>query len=358
MEKTAQTTSVQTVSSKSKDTNNLKPLQEIQPLATDENNLLSLLDNCRIDITQNYIPPEPILTMQGAFEDSNVTVFSRGDISAVTGKAKSRKTFFNVLIAKYILEDDKNTVLYIDTEQAQHHTFKIEQRIYRLMDWEENLNNDRLNVYSLRELNTEQRFLSIEKLIIKHNPTFVFLDGIRDVMFDFNDNKESIKIIDTLMRLSSKYQTHICNVLHENKGQNTEMRGHLGTELQNKSETVISITKSGETSTVEPRYCRNSDFKKFSFEVKNGLPVECEMRINNKSDENLRNLFNELLPKGKTLSYTELVKCIRDKKGIGESAAKKNITNALEKGFINKNQINHYYSVDNNENEEDENLPF
>lgn len=327
---------------------------------TENNEFENELNNCFIDIEREYTPPPPILQLAGEYVE-RVTVFSKGDISAVTGKAKSRKTFFNVLIASYILsENDTNTVLYIDTEQGKDHTKKIADRIYKFMDWE-NLYNPRVNIYALREFNTEKRFKSVEFLITRHSPTIVFLDGVRDILYDFNDAKESAETINTLMRLSTKYQTHILCVLHENKGANTEMRGHLGTELQNKSETVISITKKNDISEVIPRYCKNGDFKAFSFSVVNGLPAVNDSVLETRQNAKLRALLNELLPCGVTKSYSELTDLISEKKGITNEGAKKNIKNATENGLIKKNGIGHYYSSDNNLNNEEnetEGLPF
>ena len=45
------------------------------------------------------------------------------------------------------------------------------------------------------------------------------------------------------MEWSSKYDLHIHCVLHQNKGDNN-VRGHIGTEMNNKAETVLVITKS------------------------------------------------------------------------------------------------------------------
>lgn len=75
----------------------------------------------------------------------------------------------------------------------------------------------------------------------------VFLDGVRDIMHNFNDIRESSTIADLLMRLSSVYSCHICCVLYENKS-DANAHGHAGTELQNKSETVIYVSKDAQTS--------------------------------------------------------------------------------------------------------------
>ncbi len=73
----------------------------------------------------------------------------------------------------------------------------------------------------------------------------VIIDGIRDLMLDINSTSESVEVINKMMEWSSKYDLHIHCVLHLNKGDNN-VRGHIGTEMSNKAETVLVITKSAE----------------------------------------------------------------------------------------------------------------
>jgi hypothetical protein len=68
---------------------------------------------------------------------------------------------------------------------------------------------------------------------------------------------------------------HIMTALHQNKG-DTNARGHLGTEIINKAETIISVTKdTGDPlmSIVEAEYIREKEFSPFAFRIStNGLP--------------------------------------------------------------------------------------
>ena len=57
--------------------------------------------------------------------------------------------------------------------------------------------------------------------------------------------------------------THILCVLHTNPGSD-KARGHLGSSLQRKAETVIFVHRNGESSVVEPQFCRNEPFERFA----------------------------------------------------------------------------------------------
>lgn len=61
-------------------------------------------------------------------------------------------------------------------------------------------------------------------------------------MLDINSTGESVEVINKMMEWSSKYDLHIHCVLHLNKGDNN-VRGHIGTEMSNKAETVLVISK-------------------------------------------------------------------------------------------------------------------
>jgi len=77
------------------------------------------------------------------------------------------------------------------------------------------------------------------------------------------------------MRWSSGYNLHIHTVLHLNKGDDNT-RGHIGTELNNKAETVLQITKSqqdGNISEVKAMHIRDREFDPFAFRINdNALP--------------------------------------------------------------------------------------
>ena len=92
------------------------------------------------------------------------------------------------------------------------------------------------------------------------------LDGVVDICEDYNDQKNSRRLIDHLKVLTAKHKTLLIPVLH-NARSTGSARGHLGTEIINKSKAVINVKKYKELqfSTVEFEYIRGvaepSDFK-------------------------------------------------------------------------------------------------
>ncbi|MFS2373817.1 mobilization protein, partial [Bacteroides uniformis] len=93
--------------------------------------------------------------------------------------------------------------------------------------------------------------------------------GIRDMVYDINSPSESTRIISKLMQWTDDRQIHIHTILHQNKG-DENARGHIGTELNNKAETVLQVEKdkgNGDISHVSAIHIRAMDFEPFAFRI-------------------------------------------------------------------------------------------
>jgi hypothetical protein len=77
------------------------------------------------------------------------------------------------------------------------------------------------------------------------------------------------------MQWTDERQIHIHTILHQNKA-DENARGHIGTELNNKAETVLEVAKDkfdGNISTVQAIHIRAMDFQPFAFRInENALP--------------------------------------------------------------------------------------
>jgi hypothetical protein len=255
-----------------------------QPELSDAD-IVAFLHDAEIDFSEELAPPPVCLeVVQGGV---GAIIGTRGNFSMVIGKAKSRKTFFiTIALAAAINTDpvlgifrgslpaDKSNVLYFDTEQGKYHVQKAARRVLRLS----NMNTpDNFRAYGLRKHNPQERLQIIDTAINSiPNVGLVVIDGVRDLVSSINDEELATMLASKLLKWTEEKELHIICVLHQNKGDNNA-RGHLGTELQNKAETVLSITKdkdNGERSIVEAEYCREQEFEPFAFEIdEQGLPV-------------------------------------------------------------------------------------
>lgn len=347
------------------DTDNLKPDFDFSAIQSNADNSIQQkadeLEKYLVRATDE-IPPPPIALK------INDTIFGTlGNISMIIGKAKSRKSFYlTLLTASFVsgepiyqtfenmLPEGKKNILFFDTEQSKYHISLSLKRICQLSG---NSNPKNLKVYGLRPEKPEKRLKLIEQAIYSQPELgFVFIDGIRDLVTSINDEEQATMITSKLLKWSEELNIHIVVVLHQNKS-NENARGHLGTELLNKCETILSIAKSEgdkDISVVEPTDCRNKEPDVFAFEIIEGLPVPAEnyeIRTETKTKkfdtadlsgwqlfEILKTAFNE--SKSDKIGYSELVRQVKfaykklHRKNLGDNRTKDIITLGKNVGFL------------------------
>ncbi len=298
---------------------------------------------CLVDPTSPR-PDEPvILTIDGQ------PVANQGGITTNLGKAKSRKTHHNTHQAaafvrggklgnhEAILPPDKNIVLYFDTEQQAGEAWDVVNKIRRTA----RTGLDRLRYFSLRPFNPKQRTQFIDYTIsTTAGVGVVFIDGVRDLVSNINDPDEATEALTALMRWTNNYHLHIFATLHLNKSDNNA-RGHLGTELMNKSQTIINIEKSdsGPFSIVSFTDGRGMGFKPYALGYDSeGLPADFttdEVTPAKKGKKPITpgeiaiNIHHKRLQKtipAAGLKYADLVQAIREAYAIGRDKAREFVT--------------------------------
>ena len=205
-----------------------------------------------------------------------------GNFSASIGKAKSKKTFNvaaltaaalkngTVLHYRASFPEGKRGILYIDTEQGRPHCQQVLRRILRLAGLPEEQDPDNLVMLTLRKFPPDMRLAIVDHAIgtIPHLG-LVIIDGIRDLLYDINSPKEATDIISRFMQWTDDRQIHIHTILHQNKN-DENARGHIGTELNNKAETVMQIEVDKEErsiSVVKAIHIRDREFEPFAFRI-------------------------------------------------------------------------------------------
>ena len=273
--------------------NNIPDLRTPEQIAMDE------LRPHLLDAREDY--PEPYYML----EFNGVPFSALGGIQALTGQKKNGKTFvISQLIAVCLAPDSPRVhdnlpgltvpqrtlehlghlpkVLWIDTEMEKLNSAKVLRRVHWLIGQDMNVPHERFNVLWLRTIEAtpsepafEKRKRLIKLAIEMLSPDIVFIDGVRDIIGDFNDNAQSSALVQELMALAEKRGICIWNVLHMNprpgNDDESKMRGHLGTELGNKvTDTLASVkskTASGVTFTVKQLDARGKDLDDWKFEV-------------------------------------------------------------------------------------------
>jgi len=144
------------------------------------------------------------------------------------------------------------------------------RRILTLAGLDTSHDDRRLVFLALRKFTPEESITIIEDTLrdVPH-VGLVIIDGVRDLLHDINNPVEATMVVSKLMRWTDCGQLHLHTVLHQNKG-DKNARGHIGTELDNKAETVMLVEKDrlqAEVSTVKPVFTRGMDFPPFAFRI-------------------------------------------------------------------------------------------
>jgi hypothetical protein len=245
-------------------------------------NLLDTIDARRI------LPSTEIKPHEFLFQWNDKPCFARGELVALTGKAKSGKTYVcSILMALAVkrqlmglqrLQDEPMKVVWIDTEQSADSTQEILCiRIASLIEQE--VPENQYFVYNLRPDNWQDRLHLVITCIGLHQPDLVIFDGIRDVVGDINNYQEAQSVLEKMLGVASFYNCCIVCVLHQNKSlEDKTLRGALGTELQNKSYETYECQKDPDTRLFTMRQIATRKYDithKLEFTVnQEGLPVE------------------------------------------------------------------------------------
>ena len=264
---------------------------------TDDDRLLE-----QLRITRDKKLPD----MQFLFRIFGKPCFPRGELVAVTGKAKSGKTLFTsmlmaccvcdeVLQVQRPFEDIDDTwqcqpirCLWYDTEQSEQSTQDIlRHRILPMAgllteEGKGKKEEDFYDIFNVRSLYYEERLRLFEKAVRKYRPDLLLLDGVRDLLADINDGVKAQEIVERLMKLAQETNCCLVCVLHQNKGaEDRNLRGWIGTELMNKAFEVYSCEKVKPENifVVEQTHTRKYDLDGLMFfrmDTETALPVVCE----------------------------------------------------------------------------------
>ncbi len=257
-------------------------------------------------------PEKELKPMEFLFQLYGKPCFPRRELVAITGKAKSGKTFVTSMLmaccqsrdvlAFQRIGDDPFRVLWYDTEQSDESTQDIlKNRIIRLLNnTNTNLTNPTNNscnlcnswseksidVFNVRGVAWKERRNLLCEAVTRCKPDLVIVDGIRDLVNDINDGVLAQEVMEELMHLATEHDCCIVCVLHQNKsGEDHNLRGWIGTELMNKAFEVYSCEKllPQRIFSLEQTLTRKYDIERtMYFEVgDDGLPVSCGVPTDN-----------------------------------------------------------------------------
>ena len=183
----------------------------------------------------------------------------------------------------------------------------------------------------------------------------VVIDGIADLVKSANDEAESVAVIDELYRLAGIYNTCILCVLHFVPN-GLKLRGHLGSELQRKAATILSIEKDEEPtqSVVKALKVREGSpldvpLMLFAWDKKAGMHVykgeKPREEKEKRKERELVNVARDIFGRQTRITYIDLCEQLQQVLDIKERTAKSYIRFMRERDIITKDTTNQSYFV-------------
>jgi hypothetical protein len=138
-------------------------------------------------------------------------------------------------------------ICYVDTERnlSEQLPYALQQ-IQVMAGYDIEDNPDNFDYISLLEFERKERFDVLNEYLdhirLKYDRhILIVLDVITDCVYNFNDAKDSMALIDMMNISINRYDVTFLCLIHENPGSIDKARGHLGTEIMNKASTVIQV---------------------------------------------------------------------------------------------------------------------
>ena len=178
----------------------------------------------------------------------------------------------------------------------------------------------------------------------------VVIDGIADLVKSANDETESVAVIDELYRLAGIYNTCILCVLHFVPN-GLKLRGHLGSELQRKAATILSIEKDDEPtqSVVKALKVRDGSpldvpLMLFAWDKETGMHVykgeKPRKEKEKRKERELVNVARDIFGRQTRITYIDLCEQLQQVLDIKERTAKSYIRFMRERDIITKDTAN------------------
>ena len=364
------------------------------------------IDNDFLDFDKPYRPPRYTMEREG------VPFADVGEIHIISGKPGNGKTgLMSQLIAATLGGKFGNTIarqvghkinggdeyqviptrlLYVDTEQGEDDTIGFKNRVISMTGLSKDEVKAHMKILRLRDTElAKDRWRKILKTIWQTQPTDIFLDGMLDIVEDYNDQKECQPIIRKCMMLATYYDTSLWAVLHENPMVD-KLVGTLGSITQRKVSEIFTVIKVKQADLKEND--RRADLPDIYFKVKQvkargrdvadwlfryetnaggwGQPVEIDDKGNKTANHDEAatkesiSLFKDLNWTQNGVAYNDLETHLQYKKGVVDGPKRSKIINqALDCQVIystgSRGHRKFFYKGNNDfENDNQEALPF
>ena len=250
---------------------------------------------------------------------------------------------------KLHLPTDRRKLCYFDTESSDYDFFRQINKIKGFCEM--SVLPDYFNAYQVRQDGSGLIRRMIETYL-DANPdcAVIIIDGLLDLLVNYNDEKESSLLTKWLKKITKIYNVLLVTVLHQSKS-NLSTTGHIGSASDRFAQSTLDIVKEKEKNAyvLTSRFMRSdSDFDPITLINFNGIfqQVETEQKTSTGKkatdlpDTESRSLCFQII--SVPSNYNDISDEIIERTATSKGYAKNLIKIWINKGWIIKNKENKY----------------
>lgn len=307
-----------------------------------------------------YSPNKKPVEPKPRFWVANKMICTPGNLTTISAQPKAGKSAaIGAMIASTFAESDADclgfvsenpdglAVVHLDTEQCKFDHWEGIQRAIRRAKvdaappW--------LRSYCLTGFPAADVRAAIPILIKQAAKQFgsvhsVFIDGIADAVPDVNDAEETSGLITDLHKWAIEFDCPILNIIHVNPGSDFKTRGHLGSQLERKSETNLRLKQDDGVSVIWADKNRRAPIPeksgpRFAWSDADRMHVAVQSIQSEKDDierEKFAELARNIFAGGPAMNYSDLKSTIKTRQTVSDSTAERKIKQAVTLGILEK----------------------
>jgi hypothetical protein len=256
---------------------------------------------------------------------------------------------YDIFTMKINLPDNRRKICLFDTESSDYDYYNRIKSIKRFAELE-NL-PDWFNSFQVREDGTGTIRRMVERYL-ELNPdcSVLVLDGLLDLIINYNDEKESSMLTKWLKKITKVHDILIISVLHFNKS-NDHTTGVIGSHSDRFAQSTLDIKKDKDNNTyvMSSRFMRSdSDFEpitlmNFSGNLQQVANDSVKPKSKKASDLDLiesQRLCKQIVTI--PMQYSEIVDEIKERTAESNTYAKQLMKIWISKGMVSKDHTGKY----------------
>ena len=305
----------------------------------------------------NYIPTREniIFTIQDKHIGSlqNFIIFSglpkAGKSTFICAMISSVFNTYDIFTMKLHTPQNRAKVCLIDTESSDYDFYRTINKIKGFAQI-----NDLppyFDAFQVREDSSNAIKLMIERYLeLNLDCSILIVDGLLDLLVNYNDEKESSLLTSWLKKITKHYNILLISVLHQSKS-NLMTTGHIGSASDRFAQSTLDITKDKDKNTyvLSSRFMRSdSDFEPITLMNFNGIFEQTEtdkVKNTGKKATDLdeiesKRLLHQIVTM--PMPYNDISSEIIERTATSKAYAKNLIKLWISKNYIVKDNKNNY----------------